>query len=98
MSDPYGMPETVFSFVGAGPRPARELPQQRPFSPTDKTRTDTAIGRGQSSFSSGIYSMISSTEQFNILQIASIVFVDMESPALMRRIEELLTLPFTCKV
>ena len=42
--------------------------------------------------------MMSSTEQFNILQIASIVFVDMESPALMRRMEELLTLPFTCKV
>ena len=36
--------------------------------------------------------------EFNILQIASIVFVDMESPALMRRMEELLTLPFTCKV
>lgn len=48
--------------------------------------------------SSGINFTISSTEQFNILQSASNVLVDTDSPAFNLLMVELLTLPFTCRV
>ena len=47
---------------------------------------------------SGTNFTISSTEQFSILQSASNVLVDTDSPAFNRLMVELLTLPFTCNV
>ena len=66
--------------------------------PTDRKRPEIITQMVSGQLLSGTYSTISFNSQRRILQSASSVLVETESPAFMRRIEELLICPLTCSV